>query len=49
MIERDLKKSESQRKRWERRRIVINEIKRLKKERTTSAQAVVEAMDRCLA
>lgn len=46
MIERDLKKSESQRKRWERRRIVINEIKRLKKERTTSAQAVVEAMDR---
>lgn len=46
MIERDLKKSESQRKRWERRRIVINEIKRLKKERTTSAQAVVDAMDR---
>lgn len=46
MLERKLRKSESQRKRWERRRIVINEIKRLKKERTTSAQAIVDAMHR---
>lgn len=46
MIKESLKKSESQRKRWERRRVVINEIERLSIERTTSTGAVVEALDR---
>lgn len=46
MLENDLKKSECQRKRWARRRIIIDEIARVKKARTTSAEAVVEALDR---
>lgn len=46
MIEDDLKKSECQRKRWERRRVVVQEIERLSKDRTTTADKMVEAMDR---
>lgn len=41
----DWKKAECQRKRWERRRVVITEVIRLAAERTTSAESVVRDLD----
>ncbi|KAJ9112105.1 hypothetical protein QFC22_006406 [Naganishia vaughanmartiniae] len=46
MIAKSLKKSESQRKRWERRSIIVKEVERLMSARTTSADTVVTALDR---
>ncbi|KAJ9115201.1 hypothetical protein QFC20_001068 [Naganishia adeliensis] len=45
MLAKDLKKGECQRKRWERRKIVIKEIKRLMETRTTTAESIVKEMD----
>lgn len=45
MLAKDLKKGECQRKRWERRKIVITEIKRLIQTRTTTAESIVKEMD----
>jgi hypothetical protein len=45
MIAKDLKKVERQRKRWERRRVVVQEVERLAKERTTAAESVARDMD----
>jgi hypothetical protein len=44
MLAKDLKKGECQRKRWERRKIVITEIKRLMQTRTTTAESIVKEM-----
>jgi hypothetical protein len=39
------KKAECQRKRWERRGVVITEVIRLAKERTTTTESVVQDLD----
>lgn len=49
MLAQDLKKPEAQRKRWERRRVVVYEVERLMKERTTSASSIVADLDKYMA
>ncbi|KAJ9113250.1 hypothetical protein QFC22_006089 [Naganishia vaughanmartiniae] len=46
MLAQDLKKAECQRKRWERRRVVIKEVERLAKERITTEEGVARDLDK---